>query len=117
MLNTKSGQLVELANLASYLGSSVHISACVKVLQQDPNGDLIGDGFAKGKREEVRNYESTVPRLCTSIGSNFIDIDNYTPVSFFCVPGFRSTWKSNVFLQTQAQGGRAHPALGVWSHY
>ena len=84
ILNTKSGQLVELANLASYLGSSVHISACVTVLQRDPNGDLIGDGFAKGKREEVRDYESTVPELCTSIGFNLIDIDNNTPVSFLC---------------------------------
>ena len=69
MLNTKSGQLVELANLASYLGSSVHIQACSELLTQlDTTQRVIGDGFARNSRRQVRQYCTTVPEICQLYG-------------------------------------------------
>ena len=66
MLRAKGGQPIELATLASYLGSSVHLQASVRII--DANGS-IGDGFSvigRANGEQIglnEQYLQTVPKV------------------------------------------------------
>tara|TARA_B100001094_G_C18183820_1_gene802514 strand:+ start:301 stop:516 length:216 start_codon:yes stop_codon:yes gene_type:complete len=66
MLRAKGGQPIELATLASYLGSSVHLQASMKLIDSN---HLIGDGFSasgRASQDDIglnEQYLRTVPNV------------------------------------------------------
>ena len=83
MLSAKLGQQVELANLASYLGSSVHLSVSTLLIDGANDDSPIGDGFTDvvnpqggvfvSALGQIKGYLRTTPNICKVLGKAIND--------------------------------------------
>ena len=72
MLRAKAGQPIELATLASYLGSAVHLQVSSKIINADGS---VGDGFSLEGRDGLNDeYLTTVPKVSLDLESDFGNI-------------------------------------------
>ena len=71
LLSTSGGQYVEVSNLASYLGTGVHVASAVKIKESN---EFVGDGFSDYTEnfDTLRRYVSTLPPLCRSLGNTMV---------------------------------------------